>query len=119
MTEDRRELPLPLVATQPPSSFGALLDQNGLRPDWSAAAGDGLPELAEATTILAVRYADGVVMVGDRQATEGYTVAHRRIQKVYDADQYSAVAISGVAGIAVIRLSGPASGTPSAGGTAV
>jgi proteasome beta subunit len=50
------------------------------------------------TTILAIRYADGVVVAGDRQATEGYQVAHRRIEKVYKADDYSAVAIAGAAG---------------------
>ena len=52
----------------------------------------------EGTTILAVRYADGVVMAGDRQATEGYQVAHRRIEKVYKADEHSAIAIAGAAG---------------------
>jgi proteasome beta subunit len=50
------------------------------------------------TTILAIRYADGVVVAGDRQATEGYQVAHRRIEKVYKADDHSAVAIAGAAG---------------------
>ena len=50
------------------------------------------------TTILAVRYTDGVVVAGDRQATEGYQVAHRRIEKVYKADDYSAIAIAGAAG---------------------
>ena len=44
-----------------------------------------MPELPapEATTVMALRFAGGVVMVGDRQATEGYSVAHRRIQKVF------------------------------------
>jgi proteasome beta subunit len=50
------------------------------------------------TTILALRYADGVIVAGDRQATEGYQVAHRRIEKVYKADDYSAIAIAGAAG---------------------
>lgn len=50
------------------------------------------------TTILAIRFADGVVVAGDRQATEGFQVAHRRIEKVYRADEYSAIAIAGVAG---------------------
>jgi proteasome beta subunit len=50
------------------------------------------------TTILALRAADGVVMAGDRQATEGYQVAHRRIEKVYKADNFSAIAIAGAAG---------------------
>jgi proteasome beta subunit len=53
------------------------------------------------TTILAIRYAEGVVVAGDRQATEGYQVAHRRIEKVYKADDYSAIAIAGAAGQAV------------------
>jgi proteasome beta subunit len=50
------------------------------------------------TTILAIRFTDGVVMAGDRQATEGYQVAHRRIEKVYRADDHSAIAIAGAAG---------------------
>src|SRR5262249_31550399 len=60
--------------------------------------GAGAVSAPEGTTILALRYADGVVMAGDRQATEGYQVAHRRIEKVYKADEHSAVAIAGVAG---------------------
>src|SRR5262249_20047834 len=62
---------------------------------------DKTPALAEShgvlgvptgTTILAVRYGDGVIIAGDRQATEGYQVAHRRIEKVYKTDEHSAVA---------------------------
>lgn len=40
-------------------------------------------------------------MAGDRRATEGHLVAHRRIRKVFGADQYSAVAIAGIAGLAM------------------
>jgi proteasome beta subunit len=40
-------------------------------------------------------------MAGDRQATEGNLVAHRSIRKVFPADRYSAVAISGTAGLAM------------------
>ncbi|HEV8309925.1 MAG TPA: proteasome subunit beta [Methylomirabilota bacterium] len=58
----------------------------------------GAPGVPVGTTILAVRYAEGVVVAGDRQATEGYQVAHRRIEKVYKADDYSAIAIAGAAG---------------------
>ena len=50
------------------------------------------------TTVLAVKYADGVVMAGDRRATEGYQIADRRIQKVFSIDGYSAMAIAGAAG---------------------
>lgn len=62
----------------------------------------GDPRLLEAvplaTTILALRFADGVVMAGDRQATEGFEVSSRRIEKLYDADAHSVVAMAGVAG---------------------
>lgn len=50
------------------------------------------------TTVLALRCQDGVVIAGDRQATEGYQVASRRIEKVYAADDHSAIAIAGAAG---------------------
>jgi proteasome beta subunit len=45
-------------------------------------------------------------MAGDRQATEGYLVAHRQIQKVFSTDRFSAVAIAGTAGLAIemVRL---------------
>jgi proteasome beta subunit len=59
-----------------------------------------------ATTVVALRYADGVVMAGDRRATEGYSIAHRAMDKVFPADRWSAVAIAGAAGPAVemVRL---------------
>lgn len=63
-------------------------------------------EAPHGTTICAVRYADGVVMAGDRRATEGHAIAHRRMDKVYPADKFSAVAIAGAAGPAMemVRL---------------
>lgn len=51
-----------------------------------------------ATTILALCFAEGVVVAGDRQATEGFEVASRRLEKVYNADQYSVIAMAGAAG---------------------
>ena len=61
---------------------------------------------AHGTTIVAIRYADGVVMAGDRRATEGYSIAHRAIEKVFPADRHSGVSIAGAAGPAVemVRL---------------
>ncbi|GFP30946.1 proteasome beta subunit, partial [Candidatus Hakubella thermalkaliphila] len=50
------------------------------------------------TTILALKYKDGVIMAGDRMATEGYQVSHRHIEKIYRTDDFSAIAISGAAG---------------------
>jgi proteasome beta subunit len=60
----------------------------------------------EGTTVLALRYAQGVVVAGDRRATEGFQIAHRSIEKVFAADDMSAVAIAGAAGPAVemVRL---------------
>ena len=68
--------------------------------------GAGQPQLPQATTILALTYGDGVVMAGDRRATEGYQIADRYIVKVFPADDFSAVAIAGAAGPAIdmVRL---------------
>lgn len=50
------------------------------------------------TTVLALRYREGAVVAGDRMATEGMQVSARRIEKVYKADDHSAIAIAGAAG---------------------
>ncbi len=60
----------------------------------------GVP-LPHGTTVLGLKYADGVVMAGDRRATAGYTVADAKMRKVFAADDYSAIAIAGAAGQAV------------------
>ena len=57
--------------------------------------------LVHATTCVAVRFADGVIMAGDRRATSGNWISHRRIEKVFPADDYSGVAIAGAAGPAM------------------
>jgi proteasome beta subunit len=98
---------LPLEMVTPAESFTALLRSRGLAPSWDG-AGTRIGDLLspEGTTVLAFRYADGVVMAGDRRATSGNIIAHRRIQKVFPADAYSAVAVSGTAGVAIeiVRL---------------
>jgi proteasome beta subunit len=76
----------------------AFLAQAPGSPGMMPAESHGLPAVPYGTTILALRYADGVIVAGDRQATEGYQVAHRRIEKVYKADDHSAIAIAGAAG---------------------
>ncbi|MGB5167631.1 MAG: proteasome subunit beta [Acidimicrobiia bacterium] len=83
----------------PTASFAALLEQHDLTPSWESASGS--LDAPEATTILALRWADGIVMAGDRRATAGNVIAHRRVKKVYPADDRSAVAISGTAGMAI------------------
>ena len=65
-----------------------------------------MPEVPHGTTVAAVRFADGVAMGGDRRATEGMNIAQRDIEKVFPADDFSAVAIAGAAGPAIemVRL---------------
>jgi len=96
---------LPTGSISPGESFSALLRARGLDPRWEASAAGGL-SAPEGTTVLALRYGSGVVMAGDRRATAGNLIAHHNVQKVFPADAYSAVAISGTAGIAaeLIRL---------------
>ena len=92
---------LPLGAPLPGSSFVDLLRSVGAEPKWDGAPSGSELQVPEGTTVLALRYAGGVVIAGDRRATEGHLVAHRHIQKVFPADRYSAVAIAGTAGIAI------------------
>jgi proteasome beta subunit len=63
-------------------------------------------EVTHGTTVLAIRYVDGVVMAGDRRATAGMQIASRRMEKVFPADDHSGVAIAGAAGPSVdmVRL---------------
>lgn len=70
-------------------------------------AGTAPAELApHGTTIVALTFAGGVVMAGDRRATMGNVIAQRDIEKVFPADEHSAVGIAGTAGIAgeLVRL---------------
>jgi proteasome beta subunit len=95
-------IPLFPPGDDPGSSFSALLARTGGDPKPPT----GPVTTAHGTTIVAVRYADGVVMAGDRRATEGYSIAHRAIEKVFPADRHSGVSIAGAAGPAVemVRL---------------
>jgi proteasome beta subunit len=70
-------------------------------------ASAGLPAgVPHGTTVMALRYADGIVMAGDRRATAGNFIAQRDVDKVFPADRYSAIAIAGTAGMAMemVRL---------------
>jgi len=61
----------------------------------------GALEAPHGTTIVAVTFPGGVVLAGDRRATMGNVIAQRDVEKVFPADEYSAVGIAGTAGIAV------------------
>jgi proteasome beta subunit len=94
----------------PGPSFNELLQRvSPARGDLVAASGPGMSaalDVVHATTVVAIRFADGVVLAGDRRATTGFAIASRRIEKVFPADEHSGIAIAGVAGPAVdmVRL---------------
>jgi proteasome beta subunit len=88
----------------PGSSFPELLRRIGLSGDITMGA-SSVPghelSVPHATTCVALKYADGVVMAGDRRATSGNLISHRSMEKVVQADRHSAVAIAGAAGPAM------------------
>jgi proteasome beta subunit len=90
----------------PGSNLAAVLRRIGADPfEWPSfsapsAAVNGLT-VPHATTCVAMRFADGVVIAGDRRATSGNLISHRTMDKVVEADRYSAVAIAGAAGPAM------------------
>jgi proteasome beta subunit len=53
------------------------------------------------TTIVSATFPGGVVMAGDRRATAGHLISQRDAEKVFQADEYSAVGIAGTMGIAL------------------
>src|SRR5436305_14885333 len=101
-------LPLFPGAGDPGPSFSELLKRVGDSVPVEAGGGGNEPPagVTHGTTVVAIRYADGVIMAGDRRATEGYSIAHRAIEKVFPADRHSGVSIAGAAGPAMemVRL---------------
>jgi proteasome beta subunit len=82
-------------------SFSAMLRR--LAPEVAPASSGqpGVIEHVKGTTILGLVYAGGVVMAGDRRATAGNIISKRDMRKVFEADAWSAVGISGAAGPAM------------------
>jgi len=87
------------MGDDPGANFNGLLRRVGLSPFDSISAGQ--LSIPHATTCVAVRTVDGVVMGGDRRATSGNLISHREMEKVVEADQHSGVAIAGAAGPAM------------------
>ena len=99
-------LPIFDPSDDPGPSFQALLRKLDaapppLGPSASGNANDPAFAVTHGTTIVALRYVDGVVMAGDRRATAGSSIAHRAMEKVHPADRMSGVAIAGAAGFAL------------------
>ncbi len=96
------------VGDDPGPDFVELLRRSGRHPGDALSAGrsGSMPPVPHGTTVVAMRFADGVVMAGDRRATAGNWISHRSIEKVFPADRYSGVAIAGAAGPAIemVRL---------------
>ncbi|APC35190.1 proteasome subunit beta [Nocardiopsis dassonvillei] len=64
--------------------------------------GSGTEHLTpDATTIVALTFPGGVLLAGDRRATQGNIIANRDMEKVFRTDEYSAVAIAGSAGFGI------------------
>ena len=94
-------LPIFSASDDPGPSFAELLRRTGSPPYVSDVDIKDRLEVTHGTTVVAVRYADGVVMAGDRRATSGHLISHRTMEKVYAADRHSGVAIAGAAGPAM------------------
>ncbi|WP_116100765.1 proteasome subunit beta [Amycolatopsis thermalba] len=90
------------------SSFAEFLRMQApdLLPGRRQRPGAGPVDAPHGTTIVAVTFAGGVLVAGDRRATSGNLIASRDMEKVHVVDAYSAVGIAGSAGIALelVRL---------------
>ena len=71
----------------------------GLRPAPGPSAA-----VPHGTTIVALRYAEGAVLAGDRRATSGNLIAQRDLEKVLVVDEYSAAGFAGSVGHALQML---------------
>jgi len=85
------------------SSFVDVLRREAphLLPDPAPLARVSAGDIPHGTTVLALRYRDGVIMAGDRQATAGFQVASRRMEKIFKSDELSGMGIAGAAGPAM------------------
>ena len=75
--------------------FFQLLKEQGYQFGGPATSGSGI-DIPNATTILAFKYRDGVLVAGDRRATTGNMVMYDRTDKVLEIDRHSVMAIAGV-----------------------
>jgi proteasome beta subunit len=103
---DRLELPLSGASFGHDPSFVELLRRERPEAVPTGLQLSGQVEVPQGTTVLGLRFADGIVMAGDRRATAGYQIADAKMRMVFAADDYSAIAIAGAAGQAVetVRL---------------
>ena len=91
-------LPSFSIEDDPGPNFAALIKGYGIEP---LKLQNPVDNLAHGTTCVAIRFKDGVILAGDRRATSGHHISHRTLDKVFQSDTYSGVAISGAAGPAI------------------
>jgi proteasome beta subunit len=75
-------------------------DHPNLLPNWSGTNWTQISHI-HGTTVLSIVCKDGVLMAGDRLATEGHAVGTRDLEKVFRIDGSCMMAIAGAAGPAV------------------
>jgi proteasome beta subunit len=75
--------------------FLSLLAAHKLAPLTTVAA-SAAPVQTQATTVFAFRFAEGVLMAGDRRATAGNVIVTDRVDKIIEIDATSLLAIAGV-----------------------
>jgi proteasome beta subunit len=91
---------VPVRGSYQGSSFFELIqvDHPHLVPDLSAWGESASVMVPHGTTVLAMKFDEGVLVAGDRLATAGHSVASRDVVKVFETDPHSLMAISGAAG---------------------
>ncbi len=95
---DKPPLGLDQTFSQAGEDFGQMLRRKGLVQTPANVTGAANHEFVptESTTILAFKFAGGVLVAGDRRATAGNTVVYDRADKVLEIDRHSIMAIAGV-----------------------
>lgn len=86
------------LTTNRSGDFMALLRARGLwREPEAVAVGQSQPALQEAhgTTVIALKYREGVLNVGDRRATSANAIMYDRAEKILPLDDYTLIAIAG------------------------
>lgn len=87
-----------------PSFFALMQREAPVHLERALASSGGIDHI-DGTTVIALTYGtgadQGVIMAGDRRATSGNIISKRDMRKVFEADSWSAVGISGAAGPAM------------------
>ncbi|MBI4172049.1 MAG: proteasome subunit beta, partial [Actinobacteria bacterium] len=101
----RGEAPEPPVAAGDPiganpSFFDLVMRARPEAAGWVTRPAGEVP-VPRGTTVLGLKFEGGMIMAGDRRSTEGFSIADDKIEKVFQADDYSAIGIAGAAGQAV------------------